>query len=85
MAEDNLSHVQIVCAANRTPSGVIVMGVRHFCPLMHINFELMGISEHDRHFSESGFVDNYGRFLTREEAHKIKIGSKGKLYSEDLY
>jgi hypothetical protein len=78
--------VRIVCAAQRTPSGVVVMGIRHFCPVMHINFALMGISGEEKINSESGFIDNYGRFLTRQEAFQIqhKTGH-GDLYSEDLY
>ena len=33
-----------------------------------------------------GFIDQFGEFLTREEAHKIKYdGLEGKLFSEDLY
>jgi hypothetical protein len=45
--------------------------------------------------AEQGFIDQYGRFLTREEAYviaekagQIKYGpehSRGTLYSEDLY
>jgi hypothetical protein len=35
--------------------------------------------------AEQGFIDQFGTFLTREEAAKIVGKPSGVLYSEDLY
>ena len=87
--------VRVVCAANKMADGTVVMGIRHCCPLMHLNFIRMGYDIDDIAESDSGFVDNYGRYLTRQEAYEIAKEkdqykpwghhTPGVLYSEDLY
>jgi hypothetical protein len=60
---------QIVAAANKY-GDLIIMGVRHFCPLMCQTLDAHGLcgmkEEH-----EQGFVDQYGLFITRKEAKII--------------
>jgi hypothetical protein len=95
LADVHPERVRIVCAANRMADGMVVMGIRHCCPVMQINFKKMGYSIDDIVASESGFIDNYGRYLTRQEAYKIAEEkgqyrpwgdhNPGVLYSEDLY
>jgi hypothetical protein len=88
-----LSPPRIVCAANRhRKSGLIVCAPRHFDATMHaVLLQLDG----DWRTSEQGFVDQHGKFYTREEAWKIaeangqllrRFGGDGvDLYSENLY
>lgn len=66
---------RIVTAANRLvfPDGreVILLGVRHCCPLMHKSYEQLGI---ERPYVETqGFVDNKGVFLPRRKAWNIAV------------
>jgi hypothetical protein len=82
----------VVCAAIRhRENGRIICGPRHFDATMH------GQINEDREwrFSDQGFVDQFGAFLTREEAwvianqrgqirHTFSCSPK-TLYSEHLY
>ena len=88
---------RVVCAAMRMRDGLIVTGVRHFSPDMHA--VLKRLYPHQRYctlVSEQGFVDQYGTFLSRDEAWVIANeqqqvirpcggNSRGYLYSENLY
>ena len=92
---------RVVAAALRLTDGLIVIGVRHFCGLMIAQLEAMGISEgkHPQLLGhDQGFVDNKFKYLTREEAYRVALaasqfdpndpiysGSRGTLYSEDLW
>ncbi len=87
---------RIVCAANKSRTGLIVCGVRHYDEIMHSVIEGQGWS-HD-HCMEQGFIDNRGSFLSRKEAWAIALAAGqvirrvggdqsggGTLYSENLY
>lgn len=84
--------VWIVCSACRhIETGTIFCGARHFDNLIRgqikaAGYKFTGYSQ--------GFCDQYGRFYDREEAWKIAekngqiktiSGTKGTLYSEDLW
>ena len=84
---------RIVCAANRRPDGVLVCSARHNDPRMHLQKALVGGEWDDE---EQGFVDQWGVFLTREDAWRVakaagqlirEVGGNnlGRLYSENLY
>lgn len=94
----------VVAAAIRNrDDGRIVVSARHFDELMIALIEQIdpGFTEHPEYFkawrtSEQGFIDNRGKFLTREEALDIvkRSGQRyynhskewdTKLYSESLY
>lgn len=87
--------IWIVCAANRLrESGRIVCGARHFDAIMRAQMVASeGIDVWKR--SEQGFIDQFGTFRTRKEAHTIATknsqirrrcgGDDGHLYSENLY
>lgn len=78
----------IVCAANQEPSGNLILGVRHCDMIMHSH-------RTDLRHTEQGFIDNFGNFLTREQAWvvaeaagqiKYRVGGDTKrLFSENLY
>lgn len=87
---------RVVCAACRWPDGHIILGIRHFSPDMRLSAALQGYETSPKEGRvEQGFVDQYGVFLTRQEAFKIALSQRqyapyepyniGTLYSEDLY
>lgn len=83
----------VVCAANRK-DGVIFAGARHCDSVMYSQSNMMqGIKLTN---SEQGFINQFGEFLTREEAlaavlengqpfNKERNGSTTELFSEGLY
>lgn len=82
---------RVVCAANRFPDGVIILGARHWDPLMREHSELLGRRGGNE---EQGFIDQWRVFMTREEAWGVAVaagqiirdvGCHGELYSENLY
>lgn len=87
---DRLIERQVVCAANRY-GDLIVLGVRHHCPIMNNTLDLLGI---DGFTKEQGFVDQWGNYMDRVEALEV-LEANGRfirdddfmdeLYSENLY
>lgn len=86
----------VVCAANRhKETGQIVAGARHWDSTMR---GMVMTSEEQRLSwinAEQGFIDQFGEFMTREEAYDVaetagqirySIGYETRtLYSEHLY
>lgn len=82
----------IVCAANRLASGLIVCGARHHDAIMNAQIKASGESCVGE---IQGFIDQFGNFLTRSEAHQIAErngqikrrcgGDAEQLFSENLY
>jgi hypothetical protein len=74
----------VVCAANRNEvTGLIICGARHWDDLMcaqadAAGYELSATSDP----WEQGFVDQFGSFLTREEAAVIVKESNQTLHGE---
>jgi len=88
------SNPWVVCAAMKMNDGSLVLGVRHFSPDMRATMKLAYGDGYHLKVSEQGFVDQFGQFLTREEAWVIaekngqiryRVSSAGTLYSENLY
>lgn len=85
---------RVVCAANRSPDGLIVCGARHWDKLMRAQAVAAGYSPPFSKW-EQGFIDQFGDFMTREEAWKVAHdqgqfrrrcgGDESELYSENLY
>ena len=84
---------RIVCAANRHPeTQELILGARHWDTHMRSTAKKLGGKWT---CAEQGFIDQYGSFLTREEAWKIaekngqivrRCGGDGReLFSENLY
>ena len=82
----------VVCAANRLASGLIVCGARHHDAVMNEQIRAAG----ETHIGEEqGFIDQFGNFLTREDARTIALengqikkrcgGDSVRLFSENLY
>ena len=90
----------VVCAANKFDD-LIVVGYRHYCPIMNQLIDALPSSyqatQNKCKRENQGFIDNTGQFLTREEAYHLAISvgqiteeskvapTKNKLFSEDLY
>lgn len=91
-----LEERRVVCAANRY-CAVVVTSARHGDALMHQQMALLSPLIQPKCFSmwEQGFIDQWGVFMTREEAWGVakkasqirkRVGGDDKrLYSENLY
>ncbi len=87
---------RIVCAANKDKfTGNIIIGLRHWDKFMHEQADAQGWCGDP---VEQGFLDNFGKFLTRTEAWVVaknanqiiyEVGGNqidgGTLFSENLY
>jgi len=93
-AENNIEKPQqiVVCAANRK-DGVIFCGARHCDSVMRKQAEAAGMK---LTAAEQGFINQFGEFLTREEAMQIvkesgqpfnieRNNGDSYLFSEGLY
>ena len=79
---------RVVCAANRRMDGHIICGARHWDKVMRAQ-------TNDYKGWSQGFIDQFGDWMTREEAWKVAAdqdqirrrvgGDTGRLYSENLY
>lgn len=94
---------RIICAANREPgTGEIILGARHWDMTMRAAYDVWKkanqVETKAMLFSDQGFIDQYGKFLNRQEAWKVaeaagqilyRCGGDdsdgGTLYSENLY
>ena len=103
MTEERKKLQRVVCAANRMPDGFMFIGARHWDMHMHQqadNYKQVGgTKENSLVKAEQGFIDQFGNFLTREEAWEIarRQGQiirecsdpidceDGMLFSENLY
>lgn len=91
----------IVAAANRLPTGVLLVGARHWDTVMRAQFKAMygddaftsgKVFTHSE--IEQGFIDQFGQFYNRKHAMDCVMVTGQKLrnplatfelYSEDLY
>lgn len=65
MTEEQKALQRVVCAANRNSKGFVLLGARHWDDWMQITIDALGLIDTDW---EQGFIDQFGNFLTREEA-----------------
>jgi hypothetical protein len=90
---DGLMHAQITA---RGESRWPWKNIQHHLKGIGTNLlALLRIQRNDWVDSDQGFIDQWGTFLTRQEAHKIALqqgqvihrcgGDKEKLFSESLY
>ena len=99
--ENEMENSRIVCAANRytyrsgdISFGVLLVGARHWDSCMRDQAKRCAYKI-DKTTEEQGFIDQFGKFYTREEAFVIAEkngqiirrvgGDNGKLFSENLY
>lgn len=67
---------RIICAANKTQSGIVILGIHHCDGLMNFYRKNLGISDEDWAQSEQGFMDKNKVFRTREQAWVIAAKAK---------
>lgn len=85
----------VVCAAIKDHNGTVVCSPRHFDSVMRDTVDAVTQYDTGNRKWEQGFVDQHGKFLTREEAWGIALhagqiinrvdGDGEKLFSENLY
>lgn len=85
---------RVVCAACLYGDGIMLVGPRHFDATMLDQYRRLGLKKTEDQCVQ-GFVDQWGNFMTREEAHKVASeqgqirnrcgGDEGRLFSENLY
>jgi hypothetical protein len=93
---------RVVCAAIRAANGELVLGIRHYSADMRIQLAMRtdeGRPFMNRSGDDQGFVDQFGEYMTREEAFVVAVAANQivrgfdwgsaptgpKLYSEGLY
>ncbi len=88
---------RVVCAAIRAADGEVLIGLRHYSQDMHSQIDARRDGEKfkQRNDENQGFVDQWGEYMTREEAYEVatkqgqiirRVGCEnGKLFSENLY
>jgi hypothetical protein len=94
VSTDNTPQLRVVCAALRDGQGRIIAGPRHFDQVMHEQIKARAYPGTWKR-AEQGFLDQFGAFLSREEAWQVafdagqilrRVGGDGeRLYSENLY
>lgn len=85
---------RVVSMAACIVDGNLIVGNRHFCPIMRLTIDTLGLTEdqcnnHDVR-TEQGFVDQYGVYMSRREAWDVakeagqikETFQEGVLYSE---
>ena len=85
---------RVVCAAVLYEGGLMLVGARHYDATMRDQFHRYGLKSAESEAAQ-GFIDQWGVFMTREEAHKVASeqgqirhrcgGDEGRLFSENLY
>lgn len=85
----------IVTAANKLGNtGIMLVGARHWDKVMVAQWESLKPLLDIKHSEiEQGFIDQYGQFLTRDEAYYVAYENEqplicedwGQLYSENLH
>jgi len=86
---------RVVCAAIKNSKDHIVCSARHYDKLMIDAIMIDLKSWKDKDDIEQGFIDQFGVFMTREEAYIVAKennqiirrcgGDDGRLFSENLY
>lgn len=82
---------RLVSMAANIVDGHLIVGNRHFCPIMQMTIDNLKLRDENHcHDSEQGFVDQWGVYMSRQEAWKVakeagqikEVFTEGVLYSE---
>lgn len=88
---------RVICAAIRAEQGGLIIGIRHYDAKMadQIFYRIDGHEFQHRNDEDQGFIDQFGIYMTRQEAWEVAEkagqilylldGQEGTLYSENLY
>lgn len=88
---NNFQEIRRVSMAANIVDGHLIVGNRHFCPIMCMQINLLGLDDrqHDIRFDQ-GFVDQWGIYMSRQEAWDVakargqikQVFQEGVLFSE---
>ena len=67
---------RIVCAAMLMDDENIIVGTRHFSPLMRLTMEKIYGKNYHKRVKKQGFIDQYENFLSRSEAWIVAAKQK---------
>ena len=82
---------RVVSMAANIVDGHLIVGNRHFCPIMQMQIDLLGLDYKKHNIShDQGFVDQWGVYMNRKEAWKVaeaagqikEVFTEGVLFSE---
>ena len=96
MSDSSIPQLVVCAAIRRKDTGEIIVSARHYDPIMRAIINRDSAERYNLWFTaEQGFIDNHGKFLTREEARVIATaqgqirrrcgGDEFRLFSENLY
>lgn len=76
---------RVVCAAIRSrKSGKVICGARHYDPIMRSQLEVYdAVAPINKAEIDQGFIDNFGNFLTREDALIVALAANDGLMTDD--
>lgn len=89
--QDFFNDVRVVSMAANIIGGRLIVGNRHFCPIMQMQIDALGLDRGEHNIAtDQGFIDQWGIYMTREEAWEVakKAGQikevfvNGVLFSE---
>lgn len=83
----NFNEIRRVSMAANIVGGHLIVGNRHFCPLMGMQIELMGLKYKEHNGGvDQGFVDQWGIYMSREEAWEVakKAGQIKQVFVEGV-
>jgi len=85
ISDELLIDRHIVCAANKY-GDLIICGARHHDKIMNsVLGKIRAIDVDFERVGEQGFIDQYGTFVTREDAKEIVVANKQPLRDTPLY
>lgn len=82
---------RVVSMAANIVGGYLIVGNRHFCPIMRMTIDNLGLlNEDDCGKAHQGFVDQYGVYMNRQDAWDVaksagqikQVYTEGTLFSE---
>lgn len=86
-SQDFFNDVRVVSMAANIIGGRLIVGNRHFCPIMQMQIDALGLDrgEHEVR-TDQGFVDQWGIYMTREEAWEVakKAGQIKEVFVEGV-
>ena len=83
---DDVKQRRVVCAALRAADGRVLLGIRHYSHDMHEQLARRDDRLRFQHLHDpnQGFVDQFGVYMTREEAYAVALAAGQIIYPEAL-
>lgn len=90
-SQEFFDRVRVVSMAANIVDGRLIVGNRHFCPIMQMQIETQGLNSRVHNIgTDQGFIDQWGIYMSRQEAWDVakragqikEVFQEGTLYSE---